>query len=102
MFGEDQTRPVRPDDLPHLQYLERCIKETLRMFPPVCCFARAVKEDVKLPSGYVLPKGTVAVTVPYAVHRNPKWFPDPESFDPDRFLPENCTGRHPFAYIPFR
>ncbi|KAJ1519176.1 hypothetical protein ONE63_011220 [Megalurothrips usitatus] len=101
VFGEDRTRPVDFDDLPHLQYLERCIKEGLRMFPPVCCFARAVSEDVTLPSGHVLPKDTVAVTVPYAVHRDQKWFPDPEKFDPDRFLPENCTGRHPFTYIPF-
>ncbi|KAK3915125.1 Cytochrome P450 4V2 [Frankliniella fusca] len=101
VFGEERGRPVDNEDLQHLQYLERCIKEALRMFPPVCTWGRLVKEDINLPSGYTLPKGSVAVVVPYATHRTAKWFPDPERFDPDRFLLDNCTGRHPFAYIPF-
>lgn len=37
----------------------------------------------------------------YMLHRNTRIFPKPDQFNPDNFLPENCAGRHPFAYIPF-
>ena len=50
---------------------------------------------------YKLAKGDTAMVIIYTLHRDEKYFPDPEKFDPDRFLPENCQDRHPFAYIPF-
>ena len=51
--------------------------------------------------GYAIPKGTTVAMFPTALHWNPDVWPDPMKFDPDRFLPENADGRHPFAYIPF-
>lgn len=51
--------------------------------------------------GMVVPKGTTVAFMPYALHRNPVVFPDPEKFDPDRFLPENKANIGPYAYIPF-
>lgn len=41
------------------------------------------------------------VVVPHLLHRDENIYPNPEKFDPDRFLPEQCNGRHPYAYIPF-
>lgn len=52
-------------------------------------------------AGFRVAKGTEAVIIPYALHRDPKYFPDPEEFQPERFFPENSQGRHPYAYVPF-
>ncbi|KAL4622360.1 cytochrome P450 4V2-like [Arapaima gigas] len=99
VFGASR-RPVGMDDLRRLRYLECIIKECLRLFPSVPLFARHICEDCYI-SGFKVPKGVNAVIIPFALHRDPRYFPDPEAFCPDRFLPENSAGRHPFAFIPF-
>lgn len=53
------------------------------------------------PEGFKIPKGANAIIVTYALHRDPRYFPEPEEFRPERFLPENSVGRPPYAYIPF-
>jgi cytochrome P450 family 4 len=89
------------NDLQELKYVERCIKESLRLYPSVHFIARTLGEDVVTHSGYLLPKETIACIHIYDIHHNPEIYPDPERFDPDRFLPENSRKRHPFAYLPF-
>ncbi|KAF1514401.1 Cytochrome P450 4V2, partial [Eudyptula albosignata] len=99
VFGNTE-RPVTMDDLKKLRYLECVVKEALRLFPSVPLFARALREDCCI-RGYQVPKGTNVLVITYALHRDPEMFPDPEEFRPERFLPENCKGRHPYAYVPF-
>ncbi|XP_055061631.2 cytochrome P450 4V8 isoform X2 [Misgurnus anguillicaudatus] len=99
VFGESE-RPVNTEDLKKLRYLECVIKEALRLFPSVPFFARAICQDTQI-NGYRVPKGANAIIVTYALHRDPRFFPDPEEFRPERFMPENSVGRHPYAYIPF-
>ncbi|XP_056136776.1 cytochrome P450 4V2 [Lampris incognitus] len=99
VFGESE-RPINMEDLKKLRYLECVIKESLRMFPSVPFFARSLCEDCEI-NGFKVPKGVNAIIIPYALHRDPRYFPDPEVFRPERFLPENSVGRHPYAYIPF-
>ncbi|XP_042210514.1 cytochrome P450 4C1-like isoform X2 [Homarus americanus] len=99
IFGSSD-RPVTVADLRQMQYLENCIKETMRIFPPVATISRAIQEEVVI-NNYCIPAGTSVTVFIYKLHHDPEQFPDPEVFDPDRFLPENANKRHPFAYIPF-
>jgi cytochrome P450 len=87
-------------ELPHQPYVLRVVKETLRLYPPAFMFDRVVKEDVEI-GGYAIPRGTALFFSPYALHRRADHFPDPERFDPDRFLPEVEERRTRFAYMPF-
>ncbi|XP_044019149.1 cytochrome P450 4g15-like [Aphidius gifuensis] len=99
---EDSDRACTFQDTLEMKYLERVIMETLRMFPPVPAIARQLNEDVKLASGdYTLPRGSTVIIPPFQIHRLEEYYPNPEIFDPDRFLPENTQNRHYYAYVPF-
>ncbi|KAL3278887.1 hypothetical protein HHI36_016407 [Cryptolaemus montrouzieri] len=100
VFGDDD-REATYGDLQELRYLERCIKESLRLYPSVPLINRRVSSDVETKSGRVIPKGCNVVFQIYDTHRDEKIYPEPEKFDPDRFLLENTMNRHPYAYIPF-
>ena len=99
MFG-DETRTFTMDDLRDLQYLECVIKEALRLYPSVPYYGRKTEETEFL-MGYEIPANCTLAIVPFVTHRDPRHWPDPEVFNPGRFLPENSRNRHPFAYIPF-
>ncbi|XP_015912964.1 cytochrome P450 3A24-like [Parasteatoda tepidariorum] len=86
----------------NMKYLDNVISETLRISPPATRLERKANEDYTLDdTGIIIPKGTV-ITVPvYALHKDPKYFPEPEKFDPDRFTPEEKAKREPFTFMPF-
>ncbi|NWZ65912.1 CP4V2 protein, partial [Acrocephalus arundinaceus] len=97
---DNTERFVTTDDLKNLRYLECVVKEALRLYPSVPMFARTLREDCCI-KGYQIPRGANVLVLTYALHRDPEVFPDPEEFRPERFFPENCKGRHPYAYVPF-
>ena len=101
IFG-DSDRPATFQDTLEMKYLERCLMETLRLFPPVPLIARELHEDLKLSSGdYVIPRGATVTVATYKLHRNPNVYANPTVFDPDNFLPERQANRHYYAFVPF-
>lgn len=95
-----QGRLPTHDELDRLDYLDRVLQESLRLYSPVHSLSRVAVEDNTV-GGYLVPKGCTAAVSLYATHRLPQHWPDPDRFDPDRFLPEACAARSSYAYIPF-
>ena len=103
LHGELDAASLDPpayDDLASLPLTRRAIDETLRLYPPGWLLTRRSLAPDSI-GGYFLPEATDVLISPYLVQRHPAHWPDPESFDPDRFLPETAAGRHRFAYLPF-
>ena len=93
-------RPLTPDDVPRLGHTVRVLHEALRLCPPGAGTPRLLKKDLAV-DGYRLEAGTVAVVSFYALHRDPRLWDDPLTFDPDRFLPQHSLGRSRWQYLPF-
>lgn len=88
------------EDLPRLRYTEMVFAESMRLYPPAWAMGRQSIADVEL-GPYRFPSGTYFFFSQYIIQRSAEYFPDPLRFDPDRFLPENKSGRPRFAYFPF-
>jgi cytochrome P450 len=93
--------PLRAEHLQRLSYTDMVFSEILRLYPPAWVLARWALDDDLLDSGLKIPKSTQIIIIPYVVHRDPVFFPDPERFDPCRFSPERKARRPAFAYFPF-
>jgi cytochrome P450 len=92
-------RPARFEDLPDLVYTHQIVNEIVRRTPPLILMRRA-REDVELGGVKIAAGGEVAVSQ-HTLHRDPRWFPDPERFDPDRWAPGHTAELPKGAYIPF-
>ncbi|NWS50721.1 CP4F4 protein, partial [Probosciger aterrimus] len=89
------------EDLSRLPFTTMCIKESLRLHPPVTAVSRRCAQDLATRDGRVIPKGVVCLMSIYGTHHNPEMWPDPQVYNPLRFSPENSQGRSPLAFIPF-
>ncbi|KAF4014430.1 hypothetical protein G4228_006701 [Cervus hanglu yarkandensis] len=101
LLKDRESKEIEWDDLTQLPFLTMCIKESLRLHPPVTVISRCCTQDIMLPDGRVIPKGVICLISIFGTHHNPSVWPDPEVYDPFRFEPENIKGRSPLAFIPF-
>ncbi|CAF0819677.1 unnamed protein product [Didymodactylos carnosus] len=100
IFSDDVERACTMDDLKQMDYLECVIKESLRLLPSVPGILREAQEDF-IYNGHKILAGTRCVISILAIHLDPKYYPEPNKFDPERFRPENTAQRSPYAFIPF-
>ncbi|XP_028969051.1 cytochrome P450 4c3-like [Galendromus occidentalis] len=100
VFGGDHTCTVTNEHLRQLKYLDMVLKETQRIYPPVPMIARRVTTEFELLGKTVPTSSELNINI-IAMHRDPKTFPRPELFIPERFSPESSARRSPYAFIPF-
>jgi len=93
-------RPPELADLPNLRYAEMILAEALRLYPPAWAIGRKAIGEFAL-GGYDIPAGSICIVSPFVIQRDPRWFPDPEKFDPERWTPEAREARPKFSYFPF-
>lgn len=124
ILGNDENKSITIEDLDKMHLLERCIKETLRLYPIVPLITRSTTTDLKLSTmyaffcfcggrirtslitmtsggNYLVKGGTVFLISPYCVHRKRELYENPTSWDPDHFLAENVDKRNVCSFIPF-
>ncbi|XP_053350729.1 cytochrome P450 4A6-like isoform X2 [Clarias gariepinus] len=98
LMGKDT---IEWEDLSKIPYTTMCIKESLRMYPPVPGMGRKLSQPITFFDGRTAPAGLLIAISIYGIHHNPAVWENPEVFNPLRFLPENSTERSPHAFVPF-
>jgi cytochrome P450 len=96
-----ESKPPDYEALQKLDHLDRVVKESLRLYPPIHVGTRRALEELTH-DGYRLPRDERVLYSIYLTHRDPKQWADPDDFDPDRFIAQRGQRTHePYAYVPF-
>lgn len=94
------ARPLTLADLPSLPFLDAVVKEALRLYPPAWIIGRKLIQPFSI-GGYDIEAGEQILMSPYVLHRDPRFFGEPERFEPQRWLEGALEGLPRFAYFPF-
>jgi cytochrome P450 len=87
-------------DLASLKYTEKITKEAMRLYPPAYGIGRQPIDDCEI-GGYRIPSGSQVLMFPWATHRDPRFFAEPDTFQPDRWTDEFVNQLPKYAYFPF-
>ncbi len=93
-------RAPEANDLPNLKYTEMIVKECMRLYPPAYGVGRETIEDCEI-GGYRIPRKSQVFMFQWAIQRDARFFPDPESFQPERWTEEFANSLPKYAYFPF-
>lgn len=99
-LNSNQFRIPLPSDLPKLKYLEKVFRESMRLYPPVWSIGRIVEEDYII-GDYTIPKDSALFMSQYVMHRNPKYYANPDQFIPERWTEDFKRHLPRFSYFPF-
>jgi cytochrome P450 len=94
-------RLPQAEDYPRLKFLEMVYAESMRLYPPSWVVARTATEGYRMASGAWIPRGAHLIASQLIVHHDPRWWPEPMRFDPERFTEAAKATRPKFAYFPF-
>ncbi|TDV41033.1 cytochrome P450 [Actinophytocola oryzae] len=97
VFGDGRPAYL---DLQKLRYTNMVLQEAMRLYPPVWILPRRALADDEV-GGYHVPAGADVLISPYTLHRHPRYWPEPDRFDPERFDPDVQTDRPRYAHLPF-
>jgi cytochrome P450 len=92
--------PLGPEDLAALPYTRMVLTESMRLYPPAWAIGRRAINDFEV-NGYRIPARSMVLVCQYITHRDARFFPQPEQFDPERWRPEIAATRPKFSYFPF-
>jgi len=92
--------PLTFESVMQLKYTKQVIQEAMRLYPPAWVFDRMAVEDDEI-DGFKIKKGDIIMPFSHAIHRDPEYWDDPETFNPDRFSAENQKKQTPYSYFPF-
>ncbi|XP_055543416.1 uncharacterized protein LOC129728966 [Wyeomyia smithii] len=97
----DKGWPITLESLKQLEFMDMCIKETLRLCPVVPNIARQTIKNISI-DGQAVPKDSIIILSLYTLHRRVDfWGPNASQFNPENFHPDRAKQRHPYAYLPF-
>jgi cytochrome P450 len=94
------NRRATANDLGALPYTRMVLSEVMRLYPPAYAIGRKALEDYRV-RDVVIPRGALAIVSPLVTHRDARWFPEPERFDPERWTADAQASRPKFSYFPF-